>query len=415
MSFLYFLAFGMLMPVLPKLVVDDLHGGELEVGIMAGAVAVSAVVVRPFLGHLANAWGRRRLIIIGLILATVAFAGHAIAPEVLSLIGLRLLAGAAHAMFFVAATTLVTDLAAPARRGEVVSYFSTAPYLGTGFGPVIGETLGHAIGYRHTILVATALAACAIIPALLLPRGEVFGRPRGEEHALTPERRLSRAAFGPGTVLALGFVGTIAFTTFLPLYTREIGLAGSQRVYLTYAAVILVVRTVGGRLPDMLGSFRAGTVATALTALGLVLIASTPEPVALYLGTAALAAGVALQYPALLTMSVNRVPERERTVAAATFTMFFDLAQGLGGAVLGQVATLGGIRLSYLAAAVCALMALVVRRTWGRTSPSRQIDAGASTSAKDASTVSATTPSCLVQTSSTCTRFSPSTSASPVG
>jgi MFS family permease len=165
----------------------------------------------------------------------------------------------------------------------------------------------------------------------------------------------------------------------------------------------------------MLGSFRAGTVATALTALGLVLIASTPEPVALYLGTAALAAGVALQYPALLTMSVNRVPERERTVAAATFTMFFDLAQGLGGAVLGQVATLGGIRLSYLAAAVCALMALVVRRTWGRTSPSRQIDAGASTSAKDASTVSATTPSCLVQTSSTCTRFSPSTSASPVG
>jgi len=81
-----------------------------------------------------------------------------------------------------------------------------------------------------------------------------------------------------------------------------------------------------------------------LTALGLVLIASTPEPVALYLSTAALAAGVALQYPALITMTVNRVPERERSVAVATFTMFFDLAQGLGGAVLGQVAALGGIR-----------------------------------------------------------------------
>jgi MFS family permease len=292
-------------------------------------------------------------------------------------------------MVLVGTITLVTDLAAPSRRGQALSNFSVAPYLGVGFGPLIGESLAHAVGYREAFFAAAALSSAAVGPALFLP----VARPEPERDAepvrdaepwpglevirrdgwrrRLPVPPINRAALGPGTVMGFGFVGAVAYSAFLPLYAREIGLDGVRFVFLIYAVVIIAVRTLGGGIPDRMGPFRAGTLATALTAAGLVTMASHATPALLYPGTVIFAVGVALQYPALLALTVNRVPDRERSAAVATFTMFFDLAQGLGGAVLGQIAVVGGVRWSFLGAAGSAIVALVVLWTWVRAAPVR--------------------------------------------
>nr|MDT0663828.1 MFS transporter [Micromonospora sp. DSM 115978] len=264
---------------------------------------------------------------------------------------------------------------------------------------VIGELLAQEFGYREALLAAAALAAVAVVPALFLPTEPSRPHPRPGPQTLSAlgaphepsgphepsassglhwSRRvraavrvpsLNRSALGPGTVMGLGFVGVVAYTAFLPLYTREIGLGGAQFAFLTFAVLIILVRTVGARIPDRFGAFRASAAATVLTAVGLVIMASRPGAAALYAGTVVFAVGVALQYPALFALVVNRVPERERTAAISTFTMFLDVAQGLGGAALGQVAVFGGVRWGFLASAASASVALVVLWTWVRTEP----------------------------------------------
>jgi len=85
-----------------------------------------------------------------------------------------------------------------------------------------------------------------------------------------------------------------------------------QYVFLTYGAVILLIRLGGGRIPDRFGAAPIGTIATLLIAAGMALIAAHPSAVALYAGAVVFAVGIALQYPALLALTVCLRSRRSR-------------------------------------------------------------------------------------------------------
>ncbi len=61
----YFLALGMLLPVVPLFVKHDLGGNDMAVGMVVGAFAVGAVLMRPFAGRIGDRVGRRVLIVVG--------------------------------------------------------------------------------------------------------------------------------------------------------------------------------------------------------------------------------------------------------------------------------------------------------------------------------------------------------------
>src|SRR3954470_24608177 len=69
----YFLALGMLLPVVPLFVRHDLLGNDVAVGVAVGAFAVGAVLLRPFAGRIGDRMGRKVLIVGGAL--TVAVAG----------------------------------------------------------------------------------------------------------------------------------------------------------------------------------------------------------------------------------------------------------------------------------------------------------------------------------------------------
>ena len=147
----------------------------------------------------------------------------------------------------------------------------------------------------------------------------------------------------------------------MPLYTeQQLDLSGSQYVFLLYAGIVLTVRLLGARLPDRLGALRSGSIATVFIAMGLGIVALVPTPAGLYGGTVVLAVGMALQYPALMAMAVNRATDEDRASVVGTFTASFDLAQGAGGLILGSVAALAGYRAAFAGGALCAVGAFVL-------------------------------------------------------
>ncbi len=364
----FFLSAGTVIPVLPHFIEDELGGGSLAVGVVVGAFSFSAVLTRPTAGRMGNRVGRRRLMIVGGLVAGASLAAYGLAPSVAVLVLLRLVTGVGEGLFFTGSATLVADLAPPARRGEALSYYSVAVYLGLGLGPSLGQGVSDSAGSAWAFAVAGGAAAVAALVAVLLPDL----RPTLTE----PEARqplVHRKALGPGAVLALGLMGFTAFQAFVPLYADTIGLATSQYVFLLYAAVVLCVRVFGARIPDHFGAPRTGTAATLGIAAGLTIMAAVATAGGLYLGAAVLGLGMALQYPALMAMAVNRAEDHERAAVVGTFTAFFDLAQGAGGLILGGVAALGGYRASFAGGAVCALGALALLRL--RVAPTRTITA----------------------------------------
>jgi MFS family permease len=368
----YFLSIGMMLPTVPQYVEDSLGGGSVAVGVAVGAFAVGAVLLRPFAGILGDRIGRRVLIIGGALVVGTCVALLGWAPNLATVVAIRVVGGVGEAAFFVGSGAMATDLAPEERRGEAISYWSVAVYGGLAFGPLLGEvTLDHG-GFDRVWMVGAALALGAGVMAL----GTRETVDPAERAAIGAERPplLHRAAILPGLVLFGGLMAFAGYATFVSLYVDEIGVADSRIAFLVYGGVVLVVRIVGARIPDRIGSVAAGTLALSAIAASMVIVAGVHSPAGLYAGTAVLGLGMSFLYPALLMLALAGLPVRERGSAVGTYSAFFDLSQGLGAVILGGVVALSGYRSAFLTGGLVALGALVLLRTVRRPLPAPAAD-----------------------------------------
>ncbi len=352
----YFVAIGVLTPVLPLYVEGPLGGGDVAVGITVGAFSFAAAFLRPWIGRIGDQRGRRVLVIGGALIVGASVAAYGLATSIPVLIGLRIVTGVGEAALFVGAATAIQDLAPDSRRGEAASYFSVAIYGGLALGPALGEwVLG---GDRFTSVWLVAAASCVVgaVLAWWTPIGDI-GAPRG------PKRLLHPAAIVPGSVLGLSLIGFAGFSTFVPLYVSDIGLDGSSQVFALYAGAVLAVRVLGARIPDLVGPVRTASIALCALAVGLVVMAVWQVPAGLYAGTIVFAVGMSLLFPALNVLVIDAAPAHERSSAVATFSIFFDLSQGIGALALGGVVAVGGEPAAFAVGAALCLAGLVVLRT----------------------------------------------------
>ena len=101
--------------------------------------ALTAIIARPFLGRLADRYGRRPLMVGGALVAGVAGIASGHVTEFWQLLFMRGFTGVGEAAVFVGAATLIADLSPRDRTAEGASYFSVAVFGGIGIGPLIGE------------------------------------------------------------------------------------------------------------------------------------------------------------------------------------------------------------------------------------------------------------------------------------
>jgi MFS family permease len=361
-TFLFFTYVGLQIPLIPRLIEEQLGGNEFDIGINIAAFSISAVAIRPWLGRWSDRYGLRALMLGGAIAASAAAALITVVGSRWGLLPLRALAGAGEGALFVGAATMINNMSPAHRRAEAMSYFSVAVFAGVGFGPVISEAVIQDSDFDRGFLLAAGFTVLAALCALLLPGGPEPEHldEAGEPHDLSHLPRFHRAALRPGAVLALAMAGFATFNAFVPDHATAVGLNGSKWVFLMYGVVCVLVRVVGARLPDRIGLGRAGSIALGCLALGLATMGAIATPVGLLAGAVALSIGMAFLYPALSTMAVNSVPSHERSRVVSTFTMFFEIGSAAGGLTFGLIAEATGKRGGFLGGAVAALIGLWV-------------------------------------------------------
>jgi MFS family permease len=347
---LCYVALGVVLPRLPGHVSDDLGGGSPAVGLTVGAVSLAGVLFRPIGGRLADAHGPRRVVVTGALAmaggAAMALLGGGVAWLVLT----RLVVGAGEGAMMAACVAWLLWLAPPHRRGRAIGHIGLANYAGLTAGPVLATVLPH--GFDAPLVVATIVPVAGSALALVPPAPGGTGR-RSEAPLL------ARSALLPGGGLALINVGYTAVLTFAGLSMVHRGLAAAAVIPL-YAAAIIVLRTLGGALPDRLGPRRALTGSALVAGAGLALLAGAGSlPLALA-GALVAGAGQAVAVPALGLLALRGVPEAQRGAASGTFFAFFDVGVGVGGPALGAVAAVGGASGAVLAGAVASAASCAV-------------------------------------------------------
>jgi MFS family permease len=354
-AFAYFMAMGGALPTLPRFIEGELDGGGVAVGVGVGVYAVSAALLRPWVGRLGDTRGRRLLTVGGSAVVAVSFLTYALATELWMLVGSRLLTGAGEAAGFVGFAMAAQDLAPDHRRGEAASYFSVALYAGLAIGPPVGEALVD-LGFTTLWLSLAGFAALAAVASLWIPRGKTV--------AVVADRNfLQRDALWPGVILFLGLIPFTAFAAFVPLFAEDLGLDSVGGVLALYAGLVLVIRIVGARLPDRLGWRKGSSMALGAVTIGISLVAVWGSVASIWLAAIPLGLGMSLMYPSLFTAVMAAAPEDERSHAVGTFSVFFDLSQGLGATFIGVVVSLtsGNERAGFGAAGLMAFSGLLVQ------------------------------------------------------
>ncbi len=366
-ALVFFIYIGMLIPVVPLFIEGPLGLGEFGIGVTIAAFAGAAIIARPFLGRIADRYGRRVLLVGGASVAGLTGIAASQVTEFWQLLVLRSVMGIGEAAVFVGAATLIADLSPRDRRAEGASYFSVAVFGGIGIGPIIGEFVLDDTQFERAFVVAGCFALAAAVvalfaPARVAPLDPVDDTIASAAPASGRRKIMHPAAIMPGVVLASGVAAFATFGAFIPEYSREVGLATSGGLFAAYSVTSVLVRIFGATLPERLGPRRAVTIALGTLGIGLSILAIVPTIAALWVASVFVGIGMAFNYPSLLALTVNRASDSDRAWAISSFTMFFEVGSVFGGLFIGGFAQAVGKQTGFFGGVLCCLVGLYLLR-----------------------------------------------------
>jgi MFS family permease len=253
-----FLGLGFVMP-LRALYGREVGASSTEIGLMTASFLMAGFVASPAIGWLADRFGYKNVLWIGLLLHGLLMIAYIPAQDPVLLIGLRALEGIASVGVLPPARALMNTLAPRTRQGEALGLLSASQTVGILIGPAVGAILASQAGYTLSFVIASLpLLLAVLVTMLFLPRE---GKP--EQQTGGAQGRLFAGLFTRSLMLAYSLQVVLMITngvvmTVWSLYMADRGaslpLIGLS--YTTFALPIIVLAPLAGRFSDRYGRYR---------------------------------------------------------------------------------------------------------------------------------------------------------------
>ncbi|MEU6646101.1 MFS transporter [Saccharomonospora sp. NPDC046836] len=200
---------------------------ELQWVISVYALTLASLVL--FFGSLADYWGHRRLLIVGLASFTVASLGAAMSANVGVLIASRVAQGIGGAMIFAVSPAILARTFRTAKSSYAFGLFAAAAGIAVALGPLVGGVLVQLAGWRFVFAANVPVGIIALLLAAIR---------LGE----SPGKRLSVFSWLKGSTVAV-VIGMVALTGLFATSLPELALPTVVGLVALLAAVILFERT----------------------------------------------------------------------------------------------------------------------------------------------------------------------------
>ena len=351
-------AFGMQMLVatLPVYVIR-LGGSQVDAGLVSGAIAFTALLFRPLVGWLTDAWRRRPLVLIGTSCYGLASVVYLLAGSIPLLVLGRFVHGFGLSCYTTAANAYVADIAPLRRRGEAMGFFSAAQAVGLIVGPVIGFVLVEAVGFQRLFYFSGGLAFTAFLISL-------FARERRQPWEITRQPWSPRTGIVAvdalpvaWTALCMGMgFGTV--NAFIAIFAQLRGVQNPGFYFMVQAIALLVSRAFAGRLADQYGRPVVIVPGILLMAAALGLLPLAYGFAYFVMSASLFGLGFGTAQPATMALLIDRVRPEQRGLATSTYFTGFDAGISIGSLLLGMVSQHWGFGVMWTLAAACTLLGL---------------------------------------------------------
>ncbi|MES1239980.1 MAG: MFS transporter [Acidobacteriota bacterium] len=366
--FVDMIGFTIVLPLLP-FYATRLQADASMVGVLIAAFPAAQLVVSPFWGRLSDRYGRRPMILAGLLSSAAAYVLFGLANTLWLLFASRFVQGAGGATTGVV-QAYVADAVVPEERTKALGWITAATSAGVMIGPLIGSASTHLGPTAPGYLAAGLCLLNALFAWKWLPESKREAATVETQTAPAPRQSLRATVFdvlarpaGPVSsliwVYTIGMMGFMAMNGVLALYLKQVFGVTEQNIgyFYTYVGSIsLVMRGVllgpAVRRFGEVGVTRLGAMSLVI---GLIVIPMPKHLWGLAICVLFVPVGTALLFPATTSLVSRRARRSEVGQVMGVQQLFGGVSRMLGPLWAGFVFQEIGIEYPFWIAAALML------------------------------------------------------------
>ncbi len=268
-TFVDILGFSILIPLMPYFV-KHFGAPDVVVGALFGVFALCQVIGGPIWGNVSDRIGRKRVLIVSQVGATIGWTILAFAPTIAWVFVARIIEGFSGGNISVT-QAYVSDVVEPEKRTRAFGYIGAAFSAGLIFGPASGGWLVEHYGYTVPFLLAAGLQVVTLVLTIfVLPESLKASDDETPASSLRDiPRTFTIAGVAPvmwqKLIFALGIYGWFGSFTLILQQQFGFSVAGTSYFFCCFGVASMVAQLAAvGRISERTGDRRSTNIGYAL-------------------------------------------------------------------------------------------------------------------------------------------------------
>jgi len=328
----------------------EAKGGEI--GFLIGALSVSSLIPRPFIGRALLRIPERKFMMAGAVLYIFSSIAYLLAPPFWPFLIVRILQGIGLAFFSTASVALMANITSENRRGQIISYYFLSFNFAFALAPYFGMLLINQFNFTVLFWVCTGLSLCALFLTLRL--GKMQGVP--VENGWPQNQSFFSREVLPSAIMAF-MLNVIwgALGAFFPLYALRHDVSNPGLFFAVLAITLILGRSLGGRILDVYERKKVIIPCFIIVIISIVILTFSTTLMMFIIVAIIFGMGWAFLYPSLVIYAVEN-SGAARGPGMGTFTALADLGAGIGPMVMGIILEWTNYRIMFLFLALIGII-----------------------------------------------------------
>ncbi|PIC75822.1 MFS transporter [Sporosarcina sp. P19] len=364
---------GLIIPIMPEFLATFGVAGR-ALGLLIAMFSFAQFIFSPISGNLSDKYGRKNIIIFGLLIYGFSQLAFSLSTELWMLYVARFFSGFGAAFIVPPTMAFVADITSTKNRGRGMGLLGASMSLGFMIGPGIGGFLSKISLYFPFYFAASASILAAIVSLLLLPNPKpVMQGITMNENIFQQMRRSTQTPYF--VMLIVMFV----FSFGLANFQSTISLYVDQKYNYTPSQIAIII-TVGGfvgviiqtfvidRLFKRFGEMRIILINLVIAAVAMLGILFVNTFFTILLVATIFSTTTALLRPAVNTL-VSKLAGKEQGYAAGMMNAYMSLGNMIGPATAGYIFDIN-MESPYIVGTIILLLCFILALTWARNNKS---------------------------------------------
>ena len=336
-TFLYGLNMNLINPITAQYA-SSFGADETMMGIAVGVFSITALLVRPVTGPLANSGNNNKMLMLAFFVYASSSFGYILFSNIYNLLLMRFIHGFGVSLCSALLPTMACEYVPENKIGSAIGYFSLAQTIAMAVGPSITLKVSERFGFSGSFILAGIVATIAFFTVFALSKQQISKK----KIKFSISDMVAKEAVFPTILHTIGAAVYSLISSFLVIYAVSVRGINNETIgwyFTTYAIALIATRPLLSFLEMKVKDIYVIAVGSIISLISMVILSVAESMLLFIISSVLMAFGFGIVMPVLQTLSVKLVSRENRATANSTFNAGMDIGMGLGPVIGGVVAS----------------------------------------------------------------------------